>query len=159
MDDFEEALANIDIFCKTIVKKMLEDDEEQNSNVTMEPMERLLLRKSVIEENLEPNPIVKSLIPLPQAEDPLVDVFENDNYVKVLMQCRCKDQKVTIHANVDGVEICKRECHTDAEGVEVCKDECQKLDVPIKQLQIEELAAKCTNNTVFEVDIPKKTQN
>ena len=157
MDNFEEALTNIDIFCKTLVNKMLQNENEQNSNITVEPMEKLL-RRYVIEEHAEPSVQPKSLIPLPQAEEPLIDVFEDENYLKVLMQCRCKDQKVTVHPETDGIQVCKRECHTDSEGAEVCTDKCQKLNVPIEQLQIEDLRARCTNNTVFEVDIPKKSQ-
>jgi hypothetical protein len=157
VDKFEEALNNIDIFCKTLVKKMLQDDDEQTSNITIEPMEKLLIRKNIIEENTELSPLRKSFIPLPQAENPLVDVFEDDKHVKVLMQCRCKDQEVTVHTDANSVEICKRECHTNSEGEEVCTDKCQKLDVPTQRLQVENMIQKCSNNTVFEVDIPKKT--
>lgn len=155
MEDFEEALTNIDIFCKILVKKMTEDENEQSNNITVEPMEKLLLRKYVIEENIESSPLSKSLIPMPQAEDPLVDVFEDDRYVRVLMQCRCKDQKVTVHPEQDSIEVCKRECRTNEEGVEVCTDKCQKLDLSTKQLQVENMIMKCSNNTVFEIEIPK----
>lgn len=157
MDKFEEALTNIDIFCKTLVKKMLQDDNEQTGNITIEPMEKLLITKNIIEENTELSPLRKSFIPLPQAENPLVDVFEDDNHVKVLMQCPCKDQKVTVHTDSDSIEICKRECHTNSEGEEICTDKCQKLDLLTERLQVENMIQKCSNNTVFEVDIPKKT--
>jgi hypothetical protein len=153
MDDFEETLQNIDVFCKVLVQKMI--DEEEKNNIIVEPMENLLQRKYVLEEHLESSPLSKNLIPLPQVEEPLIDVFEEDNYVKVLMQCRCKDQKVSIHPKIDGLEICKKECHTNAEGIEVCKDNCQKLDVPTSDLQIEDIMARCSNNAVFEVTIPK----
>jgi hypothetical protein len=155
MEDFEEALKNIDIFCKILVKKMTEDENEQNNNITIEPMEKLLLEKYVIEENIESSPLSKSLIPMPQAEDPLVDIFEDDRYVRVLMQCRCKDQKVTVHPEQDGIEVCKRECRTNDDGVEVCTDKCQRIDLSTKQLQVENIIMKCSNNTVFEIDIPK----
>jgi hypothetical protein len=159
MDNLEEALENIDIFCRTLVKKILESENEQTNNITVEPMEKLLLRKNVIEDSTESSPLSKSLIPLPQAEEPLVDVLEDDSYVKVLMQCRCRDQKVTIHTANDGIEICKRECRTNEEGAEVCTDKCQKLDLSTKRLQVENIVSKCTNNTVLEIDIPKdKTQ-
>jgi hypothetical protein len=154
MDKFEEALTNIDIFCRTLVKKMTEDENEQNNNITIEPMEKLLLEKYVIEET-ESNLLRKSLIPMPQAEDPLVDVFEEDNYVRVLMQCRCKDQKVIVHPEKNGLEICKRECHTNEDGVEVCTDKCKKVDLSTKDLQVQNMIQKCSNNTVFEVNIPK----
>jgi hypothetical protein len=154
MDNFEEALKNIDVFCKTLVKKMTEEENGQDNSIVAEPMEKLL-RKYVIEENSEPSPLAKSLIPMPQAEEPLVDVFEDNDYVKVLMQCRCKDHKVTVHPEDDGVEICKRECHTNDEGMEVCRDDCQKVALSNKQVQVENMIMKCSNNTVFEINIPK----
>jgi len=155
MENLDEALRNIDIFCRTLVKKMTEEDNEQNNNVTMEPMEKLLLRKQVIEEHAESNPLAKSMIPIPQAEEPLVDILEDDNYVKVLMQCRCREEKVTVHTDVNGLEVCKKECYTDAEGKEICTDKCQKLDLPAKHLRFENMISKCNNNTVLEIDIPK----
>jgi len=156
MNDFEEALRNIDVFCKVLVKKMIEDENEAENKIVVEPIENLLQRKYVIEEHLESNPLGRHLIPLPQVEEPLVDIFEDNNYVKVLVQCRCKDQKVTVLTNMDGIEICMKECHTDDEGIEVCTDRCQKLNLPVKHLQVENMIAKCSNNSVFEVNIPKK---
>jgi hypothetical protein len=152
MDDFEEALQNIDAFCRILVKKLVDNED---SNIVVEPIEELLYRKNIIDTQAEPNPSPKHLIPLPQAEEPLIDIFEDNNHVKVLMQCHCKDQPVTVHASADSVEICKKECHTNAEGLEICMDKCQKLDVPIKHLEIENMTAKCSKNTVFEVSIPK----
>jgi hypothetical protein len=152
MDDFEEALRNIDVFCKVLAKKLVESED---SNTVVEPMERLLYRKNIIDAQAEPDSLPKHLIPLPQAEEPLIDIFEDNNYVKVLMQCRCKDQPVTVHAKTDVVEICKKECYTNAEGSEICTDKCQKLSVPVKHLEIENMTAKCNNNAVLEVNIPK----
>jgi hypothetical protein len=152
MNDFEEALRNIDVFCRVLVKKLVDNED---SNIVMEPMEKLLYGKNTIDAQVEPNPSPKHLIPLPQAEEPLIDIFEDNDYVKVLMQCHCKDQPVTVHVSADSVEICKKECHTNAEGLEICIDKCQKLDVPIKHLEIENMTAKCSKNTVFEVSIPK----
>jgi hypothetical protein len=152
MDDFEEALRNIDVFCRILVKKLVDNED---GNIVVEPIEKLLYRKNIIDTQTEPNPSPENLIPLSQVEEPLVDVFEDNNSVKVLMQCRCKDQKVTLHTAKDGLEICKTECHTAADGQEICTDKCQKLDVPVERLQIENMAAKCSNNAVFEVNIPK----
>ncbi|MBX5329033.1 MAG: hypothetical protein QHH18_06065 [Candidatus Bathyarchaeota archaeon] len=157
MNDFEEALRNIDVFCKVLVNKIVGSDETENSNITLEPMEHLLYKKYIISEQVESNPISKNFIPLPQLEEPLIDIFEEDRYVRILMQCRCKEQKVTIHPSIDGLEICKRECHVDSEGTEVCVDKCQKINVPVKELQIEDMTVKCSNNEVFEVTIPRKS--
>lgn len=140
MEDFEEALRNIDIFCRTLVKKMVEDNN-CCQNIVVEPIEKLLRRKYIIEESIESKPLRRCLIPLPHAEEPLIDVFEDENYVKIFLQCRCKDQKVTVYTDVDGLEI--------------CTEECQKLNLPVKHLQIENMIVKCNNNAVFELNVPK----
>ncbi len=154
MDNLEEALRNIDVFCRVLVEKMMEKEGESERNIAPEPIENLLRKKYIIEEGLESNPLTKHIIPLPQLEEPLIDVFEDNDYVRVLVQCRCREQKVTIHTDVDGMEICKKECHNE-DGKEICVDKCQKLDVPVRLLRIEEMMAKCHNNEVLEVTIPK----
>jgi len=141
MDDLGEALKNIDIFCRAVVGKMIEKENEGENTPTVEPIEDLFKRKYVIEQHLEPNPLAAHLIPLPQMDDPLIDVFEDDNYVKVLMQCHCRSQRVTVR--------------TDADGLEICTDECRKLNLPVKNLLIENMVSKCSNNEVFEIEIPK----
>ncbi len=152
MSDFEEALRNIDVFCKVLVNKLVENGD---NNIIVEQMEHLIYKKYIISEQMESNPINRNLIPLPQLDEPLIDVFDDGNYVKILMQCRCRDQKLTLHTSTDGLEICKRECYKDEEGAETCVDKCQKLNVPVEELEIEETTVKCSNNKVFEVTIPK----
>jgi len=157
MSDFEEALRNIDVFCRVLVKKIVEGEAENRSDLVVEPMEKLLYKKYVISEQVEPSP-VKHLIPLPQLEEPLIDVFEDENYVKILVQCRCKDQKLTIHTDMDGIEICNKVCHKNDEGNEVCVDECRKLTLPVDHLKIENMITKCNNNEAFEIEIPKENR-
>lgn len=140
MKDLEEALRNIDVFLRTLVKKIVED-EDCSQNIVVEPVENLLRRKYIIEESLESEPSKRYLIPIPQVEDPLIDVFEDENYIKIFLQCRCKDQEVTIHIDLDGLEICTKEC--------------RKLNLSVGHLQVENMIARCNNNTVFEIDIPK----
>ena len=140
MKDLEEALRNIDVFLRTLVKKIVED-EDCSQNIVVEPVENLLRRKYIIEESLESKPSKRYLIPIPQVEDPLIDVFEDENYIKIFLQCRCKDQEVTIHIDLDGLEICTKEC--------------RKLNLSVGHLQVENMIARCNNNTVFEIDIPK----
>jgi len=152
MNDFEEALRNIDVFCRILVEKLADNED---SNIVVEPIERLLYRKNIIDTQAEPNPSPKHLIPLPQAEEPLIDVIEDNDHVKVLMECRCKDREVTVHPKEDGIEICKKECHTDEEGVEVCNDKCHKVDLATRKLLVDNMILKCNNNTVYEIDIPK----
>ncbi|MGB9853397.1 MAG: hypothetical protein ACPLRY_01105 [Candidatus Bathyarchaeales archaeon] len=144
MDDFEEAFRNIDVFCKVLVKKMIESENEAEteSSLAVEPMEKLLRRKYVIEEKNEENPEVKHFIPLPHIEEPLIDIFEDDTYVKFLMQCHCRDQKVTVQKQDDGLQIC-------------LENECWKLELPVGQLQVENIIIKCNNNEALEVEIPK----
>jgi hypothetical protein len=155
MNNLEEALRNIDVFCKVLVDKMLEKENEKEDSVAVEPIENLFRRKYIIEESSESNPVTKHAIPLPQVEEPLVDIFEDDNYVKILVQCRCQEQKVSIHTDVDGMEICREECHNDMDGAKICVDKCQKLNLPIRHLQLENMITKCNNNEVLEVNIPK----
>lgn len=141
IDDLEDALKNIDVFCKALVEKLVEDEDKVEKNIVLEPIEKLLRIKDRTEETLESNPLAKHLIPLPHLDEPLIDILEDDKYIKILMQCRCRDQKVTIHKDVDGLEICAKEC--------------RKLNLPVTSSQIENTISKCNNNQVLEVDIPK----
>jgi len=50
MEDFEEALRNIDIFLRILAKKISEDEDYQQ-NMKVEPMENLLRKKYIIEEH------------------------------------------------------------------------------------------------------------
>jgi hypothetical protein len=147
MDDFEEAIRNIDVFCKVLAKKLVESlKEEENGEFKKEnpidPMEKLLKRKYVIEERFEENPTVKYFIPLPHLEEPLIDIFEDENYVKVLVQCRCRSQRVRVNKFDDGLQIC-------------LENNCWKLNLPVEQLQVENMIMKCNNNEALEVEIPK----
>lgn len=144
MDDFEEAIRNIDVFCKVLAKKLVESlkEEDSDNENPIEPMENLLRRKYVIEEKFEKNPAVKHFIPLPHIEEPLIDVFEDENYVKVLMQCRCEEQQVALHKHDDDLQIC-------------LENNCWKLNLPVEELQIKNIVMKCNNNKALEVEIPK----
>lgn len=153
MNNIEEALRNIDVFCKVLVKKIIENETEERSDIVVEPMEKLLYKKYIISERVEPSQMGR-LIPLPQLEEPLIDVFEDENYVKILITCRCKDQKITVHTDVDGIEICNKVCHKQDDGNEFCVDECRKVSLPVYHLKVENMVTKC-NNEVLEIEIPK----
>lgn len=150
MDDLEEALHNIDVFCKVLAKKLVESlKEEENGESSkaskenpLEPIEKLLKRKYVFEEKFEEKPTVKHFIPLPHIEEPLIDIFEDENYVRILMQCRCRDQRVTVNKFDDGLQIC-------------LENICWNINLPVEELQVENMIMKCNNNKAFEVDIPK----
>ncbi|MEA2090432.1 MAG: hypothetical protein U9O89_06740, partial [Thermoproteota archaeon] len=85
MEDFEEALRNIDVFCRILVKKIVEDDD-CSQNIVVEPIEKLVRSKYIIEESPESLPPTKYLIPIPQAEEALIDVFEDESCVKIFFQ-------------------------------------------------------------------------
>ncbi|MEM1566161.1 MAG: hypothetical protein QW510_03615 [Candidatus Bathyarchaeia archaeon] len=141
-DDFEEALRNIDVFCKILAKKLVESlGERSDDKNPLEPMEKLLKRKYVFEEQIESS-TVRHFIPLPHLEEPLIDIFEDENYVKILMQCRCRDHRITVDKCDDGLQIC-------------IENTCWKLDLPVEELKVENMVMRCNNNEALEVEIPK----
>jgi len=156
MEDLDEALRNIDAFCRILVNKLASEEIEKENNLPLEPIEALFRKKYIVEEESELHSSPKRMIPLPQLEEPLIDIIEDKNCVRVLMQERCNDNRITVHSRIDGIEICKEECYRDANGLEVCRGKCQKLSLPTDKLRIENITAKCNNNSVFEVDIPRK---
>lgn len=90
-NNFEEALSNIDVFCSVLVRKMMEDKGLQ---VEPEPIEKMLRKKCSVEVYGNYG-----------WEEPLVDIFEDDKQVKVLMRCPFKGQEVKLHPNKDSVEV------------------------------------------------------
>ena len=136
--DFEEALKNIDVFCRVLTKKLAEADRE---DIKVAPIENLLRRKYEVENYAEFDSSSKILIPLPHLEEPLIDVVEDEGYVKVLVQCRCEEQKVIVNPDEDGLEI--------------CIDKCQKVTLPTARLKINDMIARCYRNKVLEIVIPK----
>jgi hypothetical protein len=150
MSNFEEALQNIDGFCKVVVKKMPENTAEVENKIVVEPIENPLPQKSTANG---------PFIPLSQIEEPLIDVFEEEDYLRILVQCHCREQQVTFYVRTDGIRICREECHVNAAGTEECVDNCQKINLPTDNLQLENrlfVVAKCNNNAVLEAMIPKK---
>jgi hypothetical protein len=92
-------------------------------------------------------------------EEPLVDVFDEEDYVRILVQCRCREQQVTFHPCPDGITVCKEECRKEKGGPEVCSDVCRKLSLSMDGLQLDDMlfvVAKCNNNNTLEAMIPKK---
>lgn len=156
--DFEEALQNIDAFCKVIVKKMPEKTAELKNETYVEPIENPPLTKSPVCETLETDFSNRHFSPQPQIEEPLIDIFEEEDYIRVLVQCRCKEQQVTFYVSTDGIRICREECHVNTNGAETCVDNCQKINLRTNHLQLEDrlfVIAKCNNNQVLEAMIPK----
>jgi hypothetical protein len=98
-------------------------------------------------------------------EEPLIDVIDEGNSVKLLVQGRCMDQQFSIHVNEDksGISICREACYIEkgAETVE-CADYCSKnIPLNLNELQLEGMlfvVSKCNNNNVLEIVIPKRKQ-
>lgn len=138
MSALDDALRNIDVFCKVFVKKMLEDEGEYTSAI--EPMESLLRKKAA---SMEKADTVKTpLIPLPHIEEPLIDVFEEEDKIKVLMQCRCRDHKIVVKKVDDDLQIC-------------IENECWMIALPNERLLVDNISMKCNNNSALEIAIPK----
>jgi hypothetical protein len=158
MENFEEALRNIDGFCKVLVKKMPGNTAEPENKTSVEPIENPVLTTSPANEPLGTDSLNSHSIPLPQIEEPLIDVFEEEDYIRILVQCRCREQQVTFYVRTDGIRICRKECHVEAGGTEICVDNCQKINLQTNHLQLENrlfVVAKCNNNEVLEAMIPK----
>ena len=98
-------------------------------------------------------------------EEPLIDVIDEENSVKLLVQGRCMDQQFSIHVNEDkgGISICRKTCYIKkgAETAE-CADYCSKnIPLNLDELQLEDMlfvVSKCNKNNVLEIVIPKRKQ-
>jgi len=142
MEKFD-ALQNIDNFCKVLVKKGIADGSEVGNKKALWPAEAHSTMCDVLQ---------------PEIEDPLVDVFDEKDYVRILVQCRCREQQVTLHPNPDGITVCREECHKEKNGSETCRDICQKLTLRTDNLQLDDMEfviAKCNNDHTLEAMIPK----
>jgi hypothetical protein len=158
MGNFEETLQNIDGFCKIIVKKMPENTAEREDKIVVEQIENPP-KKSTENEPLETGSSNNQFIPLSQVEEPLIDVFEEEEYLRILVQCHCREQQVKFYVHADGIRICRESCHAEADGAVVCVDACQKINLRTDRLQLENrlfVVAQCNNNEVLEAMIPKK---
>ena len=157
MGYFEEALQNIDSFCKVEIERMpLNIDEPINSNVEFIQEQPQINR--IINEPLATNFPNIHLIPLPHIEEPLIDIFEEEDNVRILMQCNCREQDVTFYVSADGIRICRQECHINADKTEICTEKCQKISLRTEYLQLDKrlfIIASCNNNQVLEATIPK----
>jgi hypothetical protein len=142
MEKFD-ALHNIDNFCKVLVKRGFAGRSEAGNKMAAWPAEA----HSTMDDVLQP-----------EIEDPLIDIFDEKDYVRILVQCRCREQQVTFHPNSDGITVCREECHKEKNGSETCRDICRKLTLRTDNLQLDDMEfviAKCNNNNTLEAMIPK----
>jgi hypothetical protein len=97
-----------------------------------------------------------------QNEEPLIDVIDEGESIKLLVQGRCMDQQFSIHVNENkrGISICREACHLK-KGSEIveCNDFCSKnIPLNLEELQLADMlfvVSKCNNNNVLEITIPK----
>ena len=102
---------------------------------------------------------------LEEYEEPLIDVINEADNVRLLVQGRCREQQFSIHINEDksGISICREACHINkgSEKVE-CNDFCSRnIPLNLKELQLDDMlfiVSKCNNNTL-EIVIPKISKN
>ena len=136
MESFE-GLQSIDNFCKVVVRRSAAESLQTGASSLADS------RDSSVEE-------------------PLVDVFDEEDHVRILVQCRCREQQVTFHPCPDGITVCREECQKQRDGPEVCNDVCRKLSLRTDGLQLDDMLfviAKCNNNNTLEAMIPKKKVN
>ena len=94
-------------------------------------------------------------------EEPLIDVIDEEDCVRLLIQCRCQEEQVSIHVNKnhDGITICKEQCHKEEPDAVVCGDICSRnIPLNLKDLQLENnlfIVSQCNNNNTLEITIPK----
>jgi hypothetical protein len=156
MDNFE-ALQTIDNFCKVLVKKTTADKSEKDNRKEDEPSGEAVFEKTQWYRPLENSSSVGNIVQ-PENEEPLVDVFDEEDHIRILVQCRCREQQVTFHPSIDGITICREECHKEKGGSETYRDVCRKLSICTDELQLENMLfviAKCNNNNTLEAMIPK----
>jgi len=154
MSNFE-ALEDIDDFCKVLVKKTNADKSETGNGRELEP-DKAVFEREYLNRCSEANSSMGVM--QPELEEPLIDVFDEEDHIRILVQCRCREQEVTFHPDKDGIIICKEECHKNKGGPETCRDVCRKLSIRTDELQLENMLfviAKCNNNNTLEATIPK----
>ncbi len=141
MENFE-GLRSIDNFCTVSVKKVGERFDNERSNGVVSQISEKTLGGFMVSET----------------EEPLVDVFDEGDHIRILVQCRCREEEVTFHPSPDGITVCKEECQKEKGGPEKCHNVCRKLNLPTEALQLENrlfIIAKCNNNNTLEAMIPK----
>jgi hypothetical protein len=97
-----------------------------------------------------------------QHEELLIDVIDEGDNIRLLVQGRCMDEQFSIHVNKNegGISICREACHRK-KGLDVieCDDFCSKnMPLNLEELQLEDMlfvVSKCNNNNVLEIIIPK----
>ncbi|MEM1607185.1 MAG: hypothetical protein QXW55_03155 [Candidatus Bathyarchaeia archaeon] len=125
-NSFEEALSNIDVFCSVLVRKMMEDKEPQ---VEPEPIEKMLRKKCAVKVYGNYG-----------WEEPLIDIFEDEKQLKILMRCPFKGQEIELRPNDDGVDV--------------WVSKSQKIKLPIDPLNLNKTTIRW-NSQFLEITVRK----
>jgi hypothetical protein len=155
MENFE-ALQSIDNFCKVLVKKTTTGTSETGHVREIDHADEAVFERDLRMPSEASYAVDCKL--LSESEEPLVDVFDEEDYLRILVQCRCREQQVTFHPSADGITVCREECHKEKDSPETCRDICRKLDLRTDELQLGNMQfviAKCNNNNTLEAMIPK----
>jgi hypothetical protein len=157
MENFE-ALQDIDNFCKVLVKKTNSEKPDNGGKSQTAPSEgKEFLDRRRLHWHWGSNSTLGSNLQ-PEHDEPFIDVFDEIDHIKILVQCRCQEQQVTFHPSKDGLVVCREECYREKDGQEMCTDLCRKLRLPTDGLQLDNMefiVAKCNNNNTLEAMIPK----
>lgn len=155
MENFE-ALQSIDNFCKVLVKKTIANKSEIGNKRVMEASNEAGFDRNYSYRPLESYSAMGYM--QPEIEEPLIDVFDEEDSLRILVQCRCREQQVTFYPDKDGVIICREECYHKKGQPETCGDVCRKLNIRTDELQLENMQfiiARCNSNNTLEAMIPK----
>jgi len=155
MENFE-TLQNIDNFCKVLVKKTIASKPEIGHKRGVGPLNEADFERNHIDGQLVASSAMGYMTS--EIEDPLIDVFDEEDYLRILVQCRCQEQQVTFHLVKDGLIICREECYQKKGQPETCSDVCRKIVLRTDELALENMLfiiAKCNNNNTLEAMIPK----
>ncbi len=152
-----DALQSIDNFCKVVVKKTPAAELQKGNKIDNEQAENAVFEGAYRYKPLMTHSEMGCSVQ-PRIEEPLVDVYDEEDNIRILVQCRCREQQVTFHPSTDGIIVCREECHKEKGGGETCRDVCRKLKIRTDGLQLENMLfviAKCNNNNTLEALIPK----
>ncbi len=155
MENFE-ALQSIDNFCKVLVKKTIGNKFEIGGERETEPSYEAGFERNYSYGSLKTGSVMGYV--QPEIEEPLIDVFDEEDSLRILVQCRCREQQVTFYPDKDGVIICREESYRKKGQPETFGDICRKLDIRTDELQLENMQfiiAKCNSNNTLEAMIPK----
>ncbi|MBS7625219.1 hypothetical protein KEJ29_06565 [Candidatus Bathyarchaeota archaeon] len=126
-NDFEEALSNIDAFCRVLAKKIAENEE---ADLEPELIENLLRRKYVVE-------VYDGCL---EWDRPLIDVFEDEKQIKILIQCSRNEDEILFNSGDWGTEI--------------LIGKWQRIVLPIEHLDTSKVTVRFRNQ-LMEITIQK----